>query len=1029
MMKVCGRILALWVGLSALPVVLPVCGESLPENQRVVFVSSGSEGSGWTAQVVAGVREVLAKNRNTVHFSVRYLDASPSADSVPAISWQERQLQDLLFDDIACLVAFGEKAYNLLSATPQVRQNKIPVLVSGNYPFSLPEGVPFGIVPDIDFKALFRAAHALFPDTRQVYVVSDATPSGREMARIAEKQLGTFRDAARFHYRVGEAESVDGLAELLAHIPPRSLVFMTHWQQDCMGVYRDPEIYYPVFSRKSPAPMFTVSGEAMGLGMLGGEVVTGKEMGRAIGEKVEALLQAGTNASPAVDHLAPSVLFDLAEVMRWQVDRKSLPAGSRLLEEGIFYAEKRYAYPLLLVLLVIAAAVGCWLGFRYRQLLRKRHTGGRETNDEIVRLQHINEILTDILTYINEGVFVVDRELRVKNVNRFAFGRLDCIWDVTGKPLTEIFELGGSVTSGGRSIEQMFHEVMESGEKMEMPSDAVIITSQGSIRYSVGTIYPLFGVDRNIVGAVLVGRDLAREMQQKMSMDLLQYYTWVVNVERDTWEFGSEFLHTGARAELFDSSEKYLSHVHPEDRERFETTYAALAELPEEESVIPDDFRITFRIDFTGNGQYEWWESYGARRISVLPDGEKVAHLYGICVNVNNHKNIELQLEKTIGEAREADRLKTEFLAGMAHEIRTLLNSIVGFAGLLQDGHLSEGEREEYGQTIQKNNQQLLKLLGNVLMLSRLEAGMSPVHMQPCALAEWAAEVTDKMLPLLPAGVVLGRPVVPEAWVVETDRAKLTQVMEQLLENAITYTHRGKITVGVQLTPDQKWLEFSVADTGVGIPPERVPHLFDRFYKDGEAFRGAGLGLAICQATVRLLGGDIRVSSTEGEGTIVYFTIPNLQVVMEQEERQPIIQPVAPVEQPTASPVAAPPAPPVAGEKKSLLIAEDTDSNYLLLKALLKKEYNLDRAHDGEEAVEMFKEKRYDAILMDMKMPRKDGIEATIEIRKYSAIPIIAQTAYAFDSDRQRCMEAGCNDFISKPIKPEELHTILNKYI
>lgn len=990
----------------------------MPLTKQVLLITSHHEGHERTRQLISGIKKECFDAGLEVNMQLIYLDSRREGETL-AYTFREARINELLRNQIELIIALDQEACNLLFTNDYFLQKKIPVICCAPTPLVAPMYLNHvtGVVGMMDYKSVYLAGKKLFPFTSHVYVISDHSAQGQLQKAIAQEQLSEFQDSVTFCWGVGERESVDDLVDILVNLPPYSLVLMTYWEYDGQGEYRSPEIYHPVFARMCPVPVLIALDNAVGLGCLGGYVTTGSEQGVIAGKKAVAILKGEELSKMPVDTLVGQPVFDARSMGRWKVPYGNLPDGSRIVnqESGIMelYGD-RILWEALLVLGLIVLLMLCVIFYyRYHSFRKLSKRLEQKTERLNLSLEQKKEVLTHALTSVKEGVIVVDRQCRIIDINHFAFERLDCVWDVTGRLFNEVCELAGRRDKGESLLNRMLEKVMEEGKKYDLPAESTIVTAQGSIRNVEATVSPLFGENKEVVGAVMVARDIVQELRHEnfmnMSIEILQFYTWVINIDRNIWEFGSEFSKTGAKAEQFSSYDNFLSRIHPDDRQEFKERYDVIRD---QES---NTHTILFRIDFAGTGNYEWWESQGMRQETILPNGDVMHYLYGISVNVHKHKETEKHLEEAMQKAEVADRQKTVFLANMAHEIRTLLNSIVGFANLLCDEHCAPEEKEGYRDTINYNNQMLLNLLNNVLDLTRIEAGLTSMHLQPCDINELMDTVIKSHKIALPEGVLLVKEGVPTHLIVESDPLKLTQVFSNLVQNAINYTRYGKITLKAQVSYDKKWIEFSVSDTGRGIEQEHVDHLFDRFYKVSEDMNGSGLGLPICRAILKMLGGSIRAESEIDRGTTVFFKIPNIGMEIDSREEK---------EQVSEKPLVQ-----VRGDKKRLLIAEDTDSNFLLLKALLKKEYHLERANDGEEAIEMFKENRYDAILMDMKMPRKDGIEATIEIRKYSAIPIIAQTAYAFDSDRQRCIDAGCTDFISKPIKPEELHRILRKYL
>ena len=254
-----------------------------------------------------------------------------------------------------------------------------------------------------------------------------------------------------------------------------------------------------------------------------------------------------------------------------------------------------------------------------------------------------------------------------------------------------------------------------------------------------------------------------------------------------------------------------------------------------------------------------------------------------------------------------------------------------------------------------------------------------------------------------------------EDLLMEGDPNRIMQVITNFITNASKFTYTGEIRFGFERM--DKKIRVYVKDTGIGIEPEKVDHIFDRFVKLNSFAQGTGLGLSICRMIIEKIGGEIGVNSELGKGSTFYFTIP-CEEVGEREQLFKITKTEA-----ENNPVNS------SRQVKRILVAEDVESNFILLKNLIGKEYTLLWAKDGFEAVEMYKQYHPDLILMDIKMPRMNGLEATHIIRTYSKkIPIIALTAYAFETDKELALEAGCNDFVTKPISEKALRRALDKH-
>lgn len=376
-------------------------------------------------------------------------------------------------------------------------------------------------------------------------------------------------------------------------------------------------------------------------------------------------------------------------------------------------------------------------------------------------------------------------------------------------------------------------------------------------------------------------------------------------------------------------------------------------------------------------------------------------------------KDIEKKLLLAKRHAEESDRLKSAFLANMSHEIRTPMNGIIGFLDMISDPEITRDEQQQYLDVVQQSGTRLLQTINDIVEISQIEAGEVTKTISDVDLNKTFKYIFDFFAPNLEGKNIeleLGSNITLNK--IRTDSNKLESILMNLVNNALKFTNEGSIEIGVSKKGDK--LRFYVKDTGKGIPKDRQKAIFDRFVQADlsltRGHEGSGLGLAICKAYVELLGGKINVKSKLNKGTNFYFTIdyqpaektsalPNLvDAIKENTSEKPM--------------------------RATALVAEDDSVSYCFLETILKQEHiDVIWAKNGVEALELYqKHSNISLIIMDIKMPVMDGIEATLEIRKLDKkIPIIAQTAFALSGDKEKALKAGCNDYLSKPLKRRDL--------
>lgn len=381
-----------------------------------------------------------------------------------------------------------------------------------------------------------------------------------------------------------------------------------------------------------------------------------------------------------------------------------------------------------------------------------------------------------------------------------------------------------------------------------------------------------------------------------------------------------------------------------------------------------------------------------------------------------------MEYEEISAKAQKASEMKSLFLANMSHEIRTPLNAIEGFSRIMAETDDPE-ERMRFLEIIESNNTRLLSLINEILDLSRVEAGEIAIRKNPVNINEMCKGIIQVFKFRCPDSVKLETPKMAQTITMITDENRVTQVLSNLISNALKHTYHGHIKFGFNLCDDNRKIEFYVEDTGSGIRPSDIDNIFKTYVsRDAETKgNGFGLGLPLCKIIIEKMGGTIGVESEEGVGSRFHFILPFEGDITENTSLTTTKRTTMTIRVDNNVD---------KDSMKTIMVAEDEESNYELVRNILHKRYNLLRAKNGIEAVTINEEQHPDLILMDIRMPEMNGLDATRIIKEVTPeTTVIALSAFAFPESINEAKDAGCTEFIAKPFRVEELLSTIERYI
>jgi len=617
-----------------------------------------------------------------------------------------------------------------------------------------------------------------------------------------------------------------------------------------------------------------------------------------------------------------------------------------------------------------------------------------------------------ILNEAPDAIFIVNKKLDIIEVNKSAS-------ELSGYDKTELLKMSLPVLFTEKELQNKPFDIngIESNE---------IIFLERKIRTKQGKIIPVEMKSRKLpdgnyyssirdISLRIKTRDDIQESLNKVKFSEFKYRNLFNNIPLGIFTVQSN----GSIESINQSMVKILGSPSVEKSLKFN-----LFELPTLKGTeLLKDLNSCFEHGKSFQKIYDYtsvWDKNAFVKAHILPaEKESSEKVLVIIEDYTVQKEKELQLKIAKEKAEEADLLKSSFLANMSHEIRTPLNAIMGFSSLISDYDIDSDDSVKFIDIIQTNSKQLLNVIDDVLLVAKLQVKQvkvySSVFLIDQLLQELYSNFNKEIKLFIEKEVEIKLEIYENERIekLETDKVKLNQILNKLIRNAIKFTSKGTISFGYEIR-DNNELVFFVKDTGVGISQDKQKIIFQKFRQADDSstrqFGGTGLGLSIVKGLIDLLEGNLWIESEESKGANFYFTIP-LEIIKKKKNKTNKSK--------------------LKWEKKTILVVDDVSESILLIEEILRPSgINIITASNGIEAIEKFKlHTNIDLILMDIQLPKLNGLVAAKRIKAIKDIPIIAQSAYLQQEYEKQCKALGCNEFIQKPINADELVLKIENYI
>ncbi|QGY39533.1 PAS domain S-box protein [Pseudodesulfovibrio cashew] len=1007
------------------------------DHKQILLLNSYHQDFIWNESISRGLFEVLRPKEMGINLHVENMDTK----RVTFDKHYAEQLRDVYahkYRDVKLdlIMLADNNAFDFMRSYHEELFPGVPVVFCG-INFYRPEMIrdhPLftGVAENVDAKGTLWWALKIHPDTKQVYVINDHSPTGKAITRTIKEQLQDFAPGVSIRYSANIP--LPDLYREVKGLPEDSLVLFGVYHRDNLGHFHDVGEVVNAVSKATAVPVYGLVDIDLGHGIVGGMLSSGHFQGQAMAQIALHVL-AGNKPKdiPVITEGLSRPMFDYRELKRHNIDLSALPEESEIINRppSIYNQDMKYiwmgvAFTVIQMVIILVLMANRARRRQAEKELRSAHQLLEErVRDRTSELKESEEAMRTIFDASHDAIFIHGVGGNILDANERMLG----MYGLTRKELSEI-SIAKDLSSRNNAVYRLssLWRSVVNGEpqyfewKARRPHDGSEFDAE---------IYLNRIVYRGQEAILANVRDITvrKESENRIRQSLSKFEAILENsLMGIAMSRGRRFSTINRRgAEIFGYS--------PGELIGNKLSMILSTEVEEEAFVRHARDTLSKRGEFNTEqafrnkqGDKIWCRMYG----KAVDPGSLGKGVIWAWDDITDHRRNQEDLVRTREDAEAANRAKSEFLAAMSHEIRTPMNAIVGMTDILLQTDLNSDQRD-YLRTVMDSAQHLLSIINDILDLSKIEA------------RKLVLDRTDFDLPFHVRTTIKGLEVQGRQkdldMVLEIDKGlhtcvkgdplSLRQVLMNLVGNAIKFTHRGTIAIRVKPAPDAPSRDpedprtigilFEVEDTGIGIPEEFMDSIFQSFSQTTRAFGGTGLGLAICKQLIALMGGDINVTSKVGRGSVFSFVVR--------------FEPGFSCPLPVAPRAAVPEAP---TRPIHLLVAEDNDVNVMVTTLRLEEMgYSYSVAANGLEVLDLLKRERFDLVLMDIEMPVLDGISTTKAIRLANpghpipnpSIPIVGVTAHALKEFREKSIDAGMNDYVSKPVDFNELALIINRLV
>lgn len=849
---------------------------------EILVIQSYDKDCMWKDELNKGVKDCFKKHLMKVNIRTFYLDC-------------EALLAKMEIDTLTHLLnEYNQKAPDLIiacddAATYSLIETKHPLTYSVPIVFCGVDYVNYDILPGHtnitgfttppDFVQCYYLAKQLFGKITNIVLLIEDGYLGRvykedlykqyeHVPEITTVEESTQDTTIKKNYLSHKSFKDDSVALFIKRVDKMSglnLKWNLHRLPQSFNIIPKWNPFYSQFPRMGTTPYLAVNNEGMGDGRIGGYMIPFyNQTYNATDRGIKIILGKSPSDFPITESKKIPV-FDWNELNYWKINLKRLPENSLILNMPFTERYKKH-----LIIGSIAGSIFILVCiFVLGRLYKKEQFNKKKAQKNLEKEQ---KELSITMESISDGVISIDKKEDILSINQATLHWLHLEKTseaYIGKNLWQLFDIVSRKKEN--YFKELIRQVTETGESQSF-SDGVYLLTTNHKSFPISGGINIIRKDGKFSGLVITFRDITDEYTQKeilaLSMLAGDIFAWRYDEPTNSMVYDEAFFRT---FHIPDNGLHSISHndflrmIHPEDVQKWKKTLQLI------ENGKSTKVTLQIRLNISGK-EFLWWEY----RITTMfrSSLEKHYKLFGVCLNIQQLKKTQEELIRFRDEAIESDRMKGVFMANMSHEIRTPLNAIVGFSTLLTDNaSFKPEERKVFIETINENCRLLLNLINEILDISRIESGIQ-FRKEKCNLSILINEVAETYRPMVENGVsiITQLPVIP-IWI-DIDILRLKQLLGNLVNNAIKFTHSGYITLGYSFTQVTHSITFFVQDTGIGIAEKEQKRIFERFYKSDDFIQGGGLGLSICKEIVKRMEGNIRVESELNKGTRFIIEIP-----------------------------------------------------------------------------------------------------------------------------------------------------------